>query len=243
MNVIKNISTKSLTRVDIVSIKNVSYILKTYDKKHLTSEINILEKCNNENIIKYFRKFGDELYTYVFFIPEDMCLTDLILNYMYDKWCVIYQIMSGLHYLHINKIIHFDMKTDNIMYTNGIIKIIDFGSSQIMYDDSICILKSIGTVTHRPPEGFIITENKIADDRFDIWGLGIIMFEILNDIPMYMYEHFPAYDRSISDTVYLEFICSNKFTKNIRHEIPYEYSKCLELDFKKRPHICDLLMN
>lgn len=43
----------------------------------------------------------------------------------------IVQILQGLEYLHNHRILHLDIKPDNIMVTNlSVIKIIDFGSAQ-----------------------------------------------------------------------------------------------------------------
>lgn len=43
----------------------------------------------------------------------------------------IVQILQGLEYLHNCRILHLDIKPDNIMFTNlNVIKIIDFGSAQ-----------------------------------------------------------------------------------------------------------------
>lgn len=42
--------------------------------------------------------------------------------------CLMLQLLSGMHYLHDNWVIHRDLKTSNLLYGNdGALKICDFG--------------------------------------------------------------------------------------------------------------------
>lgn len=45
--------------------------------------------------------------------------------------CYLVQILQGLEFLHNRRILHLDLKPDNIMVTHlNVIKIVDFGSAQ-----------------------------------------------------------------------------------------------------------------
>lgn len=72
---------------------------------------------------------------------------------------IITQILSGLKYLNElkNKIIHFDLKPQNILFNNGEVKISDFGLSKIMDEKSDLIeltSQGVGTYWYLPPECF-----------------------------------------------------------------------------------------
>lgn len=70
------------------------------------------------------------------------------------------QILLALNYLsNLNpKIIHFDLKPQNIMFCDGKVKILDFGlSRQIDNEHSKIALSNqgVGTYWYLPPETFI----------------------------------------------------------------------------------------
>lgn len=48
-----------------------------------------------------------------------------------DVVCYLVQILQGVEYLHNRRVLHLDLKPDNIMVTNlNTVKIVDFGSAQ-----------------------------------------------------------------------------------------------------------------
>jgi len=237
---IKNISTKTASRVDLVSVFGVKHILKTYDTTYSVAlkEIRILKMCNHPNVIKYTEILEPEPKCTIFiFALETRSLTDLIGNYYYDKWDIIRQIVEGLNYLHSNQILHLDFKTDNIMYTGGQIKIIDMGSSEIMVGESIEINCPKCTVTHRPPEGYYHGVPIAINKHFDIWSLGIVIYEVLNDIPMYLCEFFPPYSSGILDSVFEDAIRSDDFCRKILEGIPFELYPCININSLNRFNI------
>lgn len=80
------------------------------------------------------------------------------------------QILLGLSYIHKNKIIHCDLKPDNIMIKDNIIKIGDFGLSYFTGKK----INPIQTFYYRAPEIF---KNEDYSYPIDIWSLGCIFYE------------------------------------------------------------------
>lgn len=237
---IKNISTKNASRVDLVSVYGNRHIMKTYDTtcSSTRQEIQILKMCNHPNIIKYIEILEPEPNCIVLvFELERISLTDLIGNYYYDKWDVIRQLVEGLNYLHSNGIIHLDFKTDNIMYTGGQVKIIDMGSSEIITGESIEINAPKCTITHRPPEGYYHGVPIVINKYFDIWSLGIVIYEVLNDIPMYLCDFFPPYSHGISSDIFEDTIRSENFRRNILEGLPSELHACVNINSLDRFNI------
>ena len=95
---------------------------------------------------------------------------------------IIRQIVSAIHYLwSLNtKVIHYDLKPQNIMLHKGSIKIVDFGLCKIIDNaESKIELTSQGTGTYwyLPPETFE-SDAKISN-KVDIWSIGVIFYELL----------------------------------------------------------------
>ena len=55
--------------------------------------------------------------------PGNMMNEKMILRY-------ITMVLLGLQHMHKNKVVHRDVKPENILFSNGVIKIADFGLSR-----------------------------------------------------------------------------------------------------------------
>lgn len=98
-----------------------------------------------------------------------------------DAIIIINQICDALDYAHKNKIIHRDIKPNNIMLTKeNTVKILDFGLAKILEDVMSLQTRSMGTPFYVSPEQ-IIGDQKVLpiDHRADIYSLGVTMFELI----------------------------------------------------------------
>lgn len=147
-------------------------------------EVNIIKKVNSRQFPKYIDSyFGPKECYLVMEYVEGENLRDLIKRNgrIIPKEAVYYfrQICEAVHELHINKIIHRDIKSNNIIITKQKeIKILDFGlslapDSQRFTQDS----KIIGSVYYMAPE--LCKTNNVPTARSDIYALGILLFELL----------------------------------------------------------------
>lgn len=85
------------------------------------------------------------------------------------------QILDAMLYLHQNRILHRDLKPQNILLEKDVIKICDFGFAKQM-TASTNFLRSIkGTPLYIAPE--IIDEKKYTH-KVDIWSFGVILYEL-----------------------------------------------------------------
>ena len=90
------------------------------------------------------------------------------------------QLLSGLHHAHEHGIIHRDIKPSNLIISpRDQLKIVDFGlakrpnAGQALTETGIIV----GTVSYMAPEQVLC---KQVDHRTDLWGCGVVLYEMLS---------------------------------------------------------------
>ncbi|NCQ42735.1 MAG: protein kinase [Cyanobacteria bacterium] len=152
-------------------------------EQEFESEINILKAVDHPNIIKLHEVYLDNNFVY---LVEEYCkggdLFDYIKmqRYFTEKKAasIMYQLLSALNHLHNKKIVHRDIKPDNIVFIESksndiIIKLIDFGTSIIKNQEPLT--KELGTIYYIAPEVF----NNNYDEKCDVWSAGVILYIML----------------------------------------------------------------
>lgn len=97
---------------------------------------------------------------------------------------IIRNILEGLHELHSQRIIHTDIKPENILFKNNIAKIADFNTAEWEYT---CDNNMVGTRYYRAPEVILGLNITTA---YDIWSVGCLLFELItNDVLFYPHAY------------------------------------------------------
>ena len=90
------------------------------------------------------------------------------------KW--VGMICQGLSCAHEQRILHRDLKPDNIFITeNGQAKLLDFGIARLLTRTSARASTRVGTTDYMAPEQF----NGAAGMSADLWALGVTFYELL----------------------------------------------------------------
>ncbi len=98
-----------------------------------------------------------------------------------QAWALIRQIASGLEHAHSRKIVHADLKPQNIMVTEcGEVRILDFGSSYQVAKEPQAEPPWRGSTSATPAYACCeLLDGRIPDPRDDLYALACIAYELL----------------------------------------------------------------
>jgi len=87
------------------------------------------------------------------------------------------QLLQGVHYMHVNKIMHRDLKSANILIgRNGELKIADWGLARTWNEKMEKLTNPVITLWYRPPE--LLLGCKKYSPKVDMWSVGCIIAEM-----------------------------------------------------------------
>ncbi|XP_067891481.1 myosin-IIIb isoform X2 [Heterodontus francisci] len=223
--------------------------------EEIEAEYSILQSlANHPNVIKFYGmfykadlKFGGNLWL-VLELCNGGSVTELITNLLKRGECmdealisyILYGALLGLQHLHKNRIIHRDVKGNNILLTTeGGIKLVDFGVSAKLTNARLRRNTSVGTPFWMAPE-VIACEQQFDysyDTRCDVWSLGITAIELGDGEPPLSDLHPVKALFKIPRNPPPTLLHPEKWCTGFNHFI----SQCLIKDFEKRPSVTYLL--
>ncbi|XP_039221394.1 myosin-IIIb-like isoform X2 [Crotalus tigris] len=164
--------------------------------EEIEAEYNILQFLpNHPNVVKFYGMFykADRYVGGQLWLVLELCnggsVTDLVKGLLkngqkLDEAIISYILrgaLLGLQHLHNNRIIHRDVKGNNILLTmEGGVKLVDFGVSAQLTSTRLRRNTSVGTPFWMAPE-VIACEQQYDysyDARCDVWSLGITAIEL-----------------------------------------------------------------
>jgi serine/threonine-protein kinase len=94
-----------------------------------------------------------------------------------EKIGFIVPVCRALEYAHSRGVVHRDVKPANVMISkDGKIKVVDFGIARLMNASHTQTDVLIGTISYMSPQ---MIYGERADERSDIWALGVTFYELL----------------------------------------------------------------
>ena len=148
-------------------------------------EADLLKKLSHPNIVCYKHSFIEKG---VLIIIMEYCEHGDLASHIKKKkqkgekfseteimnWFV--QMCLSLEYVHSHKILHRDLKSQNIFLTKfNTIKLGDFGISKVLENTEAQALTVQGTPYYMSPE---VCQNMPYTYQSDIWALGCILYEL-----------------------------------------------------------------
>ncbi|XP_074404622.1 myosin-IIIb isoform X4 [Zonotrichia albicollis] len=223
--------------------------------EEIEAEYNILQFLpNHPNVVRFYGMFykADQYVGGQLWLVLELCnggsVTELVKGLLkcgrrLDEAVIsyiLYGALLGLQHLHNNRIIHRDVKGNNILLTTeGGVKLVDFGVSAQLTSTRLRRNTSVGTPFWMAPE-VIACEQQYDysyDARCDVWSLGITAIELGDGDP-------PLFDMHPVKTLFKiprnpppTLLHPEKWCRGFNHFI----SQCLIKDFEQRPSVTHLL--
>ena len=224
--------------------ENWSNQMKDSYINHTVRENEILKNLNHKNIVKHLDTIMIDDNSFCSVI--ELCNGKDLSSYIQEKKkisenevkIITKQIVNALIYLSSlnKKIIHYDLKPQNIIFDNYEVKITDFGLAKMIEEGNSVELTSKGTGTYfyLPPECFDLNKCVFINQKVDIWSLGIIVYEMLFGIKPF--GNNISQIQFVKDKIYnnLKFINFKSENVKISNECKMFIKGCLEFDLDKR---------
>ncbi|XP_045141995.1 serine/threonine-protein kinase Nek1 [Echinops telfairi] len=149
--------------------------MSSKEKEESRREVAVLANMKHPNIVQYRESF-EESGPHGFSLCKQTA-TSFSLRAA-DRWILDWfvQICLALKHVHDRKILHRDIKSQNIFLTkDGTIQLGDFGIARVLNSTVELARTCIGTPYYLSPE---ICENKPYNNKSDIWALGCVLYEM-----------------------------------------------------------------
>ncbi|XP_043369294.1 serine/threonine-protein kinase Nek1 isoform X10 [Dermochelys coriacea] len=176
------VKAKENSRQYVIKEINISK-MSNKEREESRREVAVLANMKHPNIVLYRESFEENGSLY---IVMDYCEGgDLFRRINAQKgilfsedqimdWFV--QICLALKHVHDRKILHRDIKSQNIFLTkDGTIQLGDFGIARVLNSTVELARTCIGTPYYLSPE---ICQNKPYNNKSDIWALGCVLYEM-----------------------------------------------------------------
>lgn len=156
--------------------------MPTKEREEARKEVSVLAQMKHPNIVSYIDSFeesgnlcivmdycdGGDLYNKIHSTRGVPYTEDQIID-----WFV--QITLALKHVHDRKILHRDLKTQNIfLLRDGAVKLGDFGVAKVLTNTMELARTSIGTPYYMSPE---LVEHKPYNNKSDVWSLGCVVYD------------------------------------------------------------------
>jgi cyclin-dependent kinase len=153
-------------------------------------EISLLKELNHINIVKLYEVLhSPKKLTLVFeYVEQDLKkILDMAkgkgLDIKFTK-NLLYQLLRGVDHIHKYKVLHRDLKPQNLLINkDNILKIADFGLARGYGIPVKNYTHEVVTLWYRPPD--VLLGNKTYGTTVDMWSIGCIFAEMASGKPLF----------------------------------------------------------
>uniref|UniRef100_A0A3P8XIL8 non-specific serine/threonine protein kinase n=1 Tax=Esox lucius TaxID=8010 RepID=A0A3P8XIL8_ESOLU len=157
--------------------------MSSKERQESRKEVAVLANMSHPNIVQYKESFEE---CGCLYIVMDYCEGGDLFKKINSQKGVLFseeqildwfvQICLALKHVHDRKILHRDIKSQNIFLTkDGTIQLGDFGIARVLNSTVELARTCIGTPYYLSPE---ICENKPYNNKSDVWALGCVLYEM-----------------------------------------------------------------
>ncbi|XP_045131882.1 LOW QUALITY PROTEIN: uncharacterized protein LOC123516523 [Portunus trituberculatus] len=224
-HVIKRIKISHMTPKEVQTARQEVQVLSSLSHPYITQ---FRGSCEEDGYLLIAMDYcaGGDLHSIItkrngILFPEDRVL----------DWFA--QLCLAIKYIHDHKILHRDIKSQNIFLTDdGKVRLGDFGISKILNSSSELARTCIGTPYYLSPE---MCENKPYNNKSDIWALGCVLYEMLTLKHAFEANNMKALILKIIKGIYPPV--APRYSRDIRLLL----SQIFQREPQARPSICAVL--
>ncbi len=176
----------------------IKVLKQTHDngeaKARFLQEARVAARLNHENVVRIY-DFGE----------DDRCGPYIVMEYvpgqdlakaikngntgdLLHKLTIAQQVARALEYIHLQGILHRDIKPDNICVTDaGQVKLMDFGIAKLGSMSMTQTGFTLGTPSYMAPEQ--IRGEKVTGAT-DVYAFGLVLYELLTGTKAFTADHF-----------------------------------------------------
>ena len=157
-------------------------------------EVSLLQRLRHRNVVRLIGACLDGPGGTALLLTELMDLGDLwralpartpsgerIFSWWLRGRNVIEDVARGLAYLHAHKIVHFDLKSANILLNQtGTAKIADIGMARVLCKSYFSVISGLGTFAWSAPE---VLAGRRCSEMADIYSFGVVLWEVCTGEP------------------------------------------------------------
>ena len=169
----------ALKRIDVAN-------LSAPEQTDTLNEVRLMGQLEHEHIVRFYDAFMEDNAIWIAMeLIEGGDLGAVIDNHKVQRtyvdeaeiWQYLVEACCGLKYLHDRRMLHRDLKPQNIMLTaDRHVKIVDFGFTKHLGQNQLA-MSVVGTPLYMSPE---LCKKCGYDDRSDVWSLGCIFYELMS---------------------------------------------------------------
>lgn len=171
--------TDSIVAIKVVKLEKFREIPKLHE--FTMNEIQTLSKIENPYVVKFLEmlKTSNNMYLIYEFCNggtlEQLINKKKFLNDS-ESTKILQQIVFAFRSLFKVNIMHRDLKPSNILFSDGIIKIADFGFCKSLQNQTDLTATMVGSPIYMAPE---VLKGQPYSTKADIWSMGVVLFECL----------------------------------------------------------------
>ncbi len=160
-----------------------------HGEQNVAGEIALLKKLSHPNVMALIEVLRNEekgkiylVLEYCVAVLKDMLETSEMGRFPpWQAHFYFLQLLTGLEYLHGQRVIHKDIKPGNLLLdTAGVLKIADFGTAEVLdlfAPDDTCTTNQ-GTPAFQPPE-IATGEDTFKGFKADVWSAGVTLYNLV----------------------------------------------------------------
>jgi non-specific serine/threonine protein kinase len=176
---------------ELVALKEIHLDSEEGTPSTAIREISLMKELKHENIVALHDVIHTENKLMLVFEAMDLDLKKYMdtrgdrgqLDYVTIK-SFMYQLLQGIAFCHENRVLHRDLKPQNLLLTNqGKLKIGDFGLARAFGIPVNTFSNEVVTLWYRAPD--VLLGSRTYNTSIDIWSAGCIMAEMYTGRPLF----------------------------------------------------------